>query len=365
MAAKDHHEDVELQAITESDDEAAAVPQQERVVSKAKQIKWWLKVLTYPAVILTSQTAYLLLARLYYVKGGTSKWLSTTVQLAGFPLLIPYYIYTNRRHSNNQPDQNSAASNLTHGAFYVIVGILAGGNTYLYSTGMDYLPVSTSALITSSELAFNAFFSYFLNSQKLTPLIANSLFLLTVSSVLLVFAGDPTTDPRGITKAKYTLGFVCTLASAAGAGLVFAVSGYAFRRVLKAQSLSIVMNMLLFQGMVASGIGVVGLLASGEWKGLGKEMAEYELGTTSYVMTLVWIGVTWQVMAVGTMALVFEVSPVFSNAVGTVGLPLVPILAVVVFDDRMTGVKAIAMVLAVWGFLSYLCQQYLDGRQVQ
>ncbi|CAI0397907.1 unnamed protein product [Linum tenue] len=63
------------------------------------------------------------------------------------------------------------------------------------------------------------------------------------------------------------------------------------------------------------------------------------------------------------MALVFEVSSVFSNVVGTVGLPLAPIMAVVVFDDRMSGVKAVAMVLALWGFLSYLCHQYLDGRR--
>ncbi|CAN1251318.1 Purine permease 21 [Linum perenne] len=63
------------------------------------------------------------------------------------------------------------------------------------------------------------------------------------------------------------------------------------------------------------------------------------------------------------MALVFEVSSVFSNAVGTVGLPLTPMVAVVVFHDRMSGVKAIAMVLAVWGFVSYLYQHYLDGRR--
>ncbi|CAL1366801.1 unnamed protein product [Linum trigynum] len=374
MAAQDHDRDdhVQLQVLTGQEPAAAADPspqqqqQQLVVVPKAKQIKWWLKVLTYSTIILTSQTAVVLLARLYFVKGGASKWLVTTVQLAGFPLLIPYYLYhlTTKNHAVDGGDRRQPSSNLTHGAFYTIVGLLVGGSTtYLYSTGIDYLPVSTSTLIASSQLAFNAFFSYFLNAQKFTPLVVNSLFLLTVSSVLLVFAGDPAADPRGITRAKYTVGFLCTLASAAASGMFFSISEYAFRKVLKVQSLKVVMNMLMFQGMVASGIGAVGLFASGDWKGLGKEMENYELGKVGYVMTLVWTGVTWELFAVATMALVFEVSSVFSNAVGTVGLPLAPIMAVVIFDDRMSGVKVVAMVLALWGFLSYLCQQYLDGRE--
>ncbi|CAI0397910.1 unnamed protein product [Linum tenue] len=375
MAAQNQgHEDIQLQVITRppADDGPSPQPpgpqqqqqQQLVVVPKTKQIKWWLKVLTYTAIILISQTAVVLLARLYFVKGGASKWLVTTVQLAGFPLLIPYYLYHHltKNHAVDGGDRRQPSSNLTHGAFYTIVGLLTGGSTYLYSTGIDYLPVSTSTLIASSQLAFNAFFSYFLNSQKFTPLVVNSLFLLTVSSVLLVFAGDPAADPRGITRAKYTVGF-CYGTIQVPHRLYKERNSYFFSPPDEVRSLKVVMNMLMFQGMVASGIGAVGLFASGDWKGLRKEMDDYKLGKAGYVMTLVWTGVTWEIFAVATMALVFEVSSVFSNVVGTVGLPLAPIMAVVVFDDRMSGVKAVAMVLALWGFLSYLCHQYLDGRR--
>jgi VanZ family protein len=44
-------------------------------------------------------------------------------------------------------------------------------------------------------------------------------------------------------------------------------------------------------------------------------------------------------------------------------LPLVPVFAVALFGDRMTGVKAVAMLMALWGFLSYVYQHYLDGRR--
>ncbi|CAN1251320.1 Purine permease 21 [Linum perenne] len=324
---------------------------------------WWIKVLIYAAVIIACQSAVVLLARLYFVKGGTSKWISLISQLGGFPVLIPYYIYSNFiKHRHNVNDHHLPP--LTYGSFYVFQGILIWGSTYLYTIGLQYLPVSTSTIIASSQLAFNALFSYFINSQKFTPFITNSLFLLTLSSVLLVFGGDPSgsTSTGG---GKYAVGFICTVAGAAGFGLYFSVSEYGFRKL--GAGLRVVMNMMMFQGMVASGLGLIGasigLFASGEWRGLRKEMEEYELGEMSYVMTLVWTGLNWQIFSVATMALVFEVSSVFSNAVGTVGLPLTPMVAVVVFHDRMSGVKAIAMVLAVWGFVSYLYQHYLDGRR--
>ncbi|CAN0905449.1 Purine permease 21 [Linum grandiflorum] len=307
------------------------------------------------------QSGTILLARLYFVKGGTSKWLSIISQLGGFPILIPYYVYTKlaiSKQEHHHHDQHRHHP-LTYGSFYVFQGVLLGGSTYIYTIGLQYLPVSTSSLIASSQLAFNAFFSYFMNSQKFTPYITNSLFLLTVSSVLLVFSGD-TNGPSSVeSKGKYTLGFVCSLASASGFGLYLSVAEYAFSKLRN--SFRTVMNMLLFQGMVATGLGIIGLFASGEWKGLRKEMEDdYELGKVSYVMTLAWTGLSWQVFIVATMSLVFQVSSVFSNAVATFGLPLTPILAVAIFHDKMSGVKAIAMLLALWGFLSYLYQQYLD-----
>jgi hypothetical protein len=33
---------------------------------------------------------------------------------------------------------------------------------------------------------------------------------------------------------------------------------------------------------------------------------------------------------------------------------------VVFFNEKMNGIKAISLVLAVWGFISYVYQQYLD-----
>lgn len=121
--------------------------------------------------------------------------------------------------------------------------------------------------------------------------------------------------------------------------------------------------MQIYPSFVATCACVVGLFASGEWKGLNKEMEEYTEGKASYTMTLLWTAITWQISSVGMLGLIFEVSSLFSNVISTLALPVVPILAVLFFDDKMNGVKVIALVLAVWGFVSYIYQHYLDDLQ--
>lgn len=46
-------------------------------------------------------------------------------------------------------------------------------------------------------------------------------------------------------------------------------------------------------------------------------------------------------------------------------LPVVPIFAVIFFDDKINGVKVMALLLAVWGFVSYIYQHYLDDANLK
>lgn len=89
-------------------------------------------------------------------------------------------------------------------------------------------------------------------------------------------------------------------------------------------------------------------------------MRDYQEGRIPYVMTLVWTAVAWQVCSIGLLGLIFEVSSLFSNVISTLALPFVPVLAVIFFHDKMDGVKVVALLLAIWGFVSYVYQHYLD-----
>jgi hypothetical protein len=332
-----------------------------QISNQGSNYKRWLRMAIYTLFLISGQTVALLLGRLYYDKGGKSKWLGTLVQLVAFPLLLPYYIIIIMSSAPKNPinDVHSKQpSTLILSSVYVSLGLLVAGDCFLYSIGLMYLPVSTYSLICSSQLAFNAFFSFFLNGQKFTPFIVNSLVLLTISSILLVVQTEHSVF--AVSKGKYVIGFTCTIAASAEYGLVHSLTQLAFRRVLKRETFTVVMDMIVYQSLVATSATVVGLFASGEWRGLSTEMEEFELGKVSYLMTLIWTAIMWQVFAIGCVGLIFEASSLFSNAISVLGLPVIPVLAVIIFRDKLGAIKVISMVLAIWGFLSYLYQQYLD-----
>ena len=164
--------------------------------------KRWLRVIIYTFFVISGQSVATILGRLYYDNGGNSKWLATVVQLVGFPVLLPYYLFSIKTHTTTHGDDGKAASHRNRVLVYLALGVLVGGDCYLYSIGLLYLPVSTFSLICASQLAFNAFFSYFLNSQKLTPIILNSLLLLTISSTLLAFNNEESNFKK-VTRGQY------------------------------------------------------------------------------------------------------------------------------------------------------------------
>ncbi|XP_019429087.1 PREDICTED: probable purine permease 10 isoform X2 [Lupinus angustifolius] len=328
-------------------------------IKKEKKTYRYIKIAIFAAFMLLGQSSATLLGRLYYAKGGKSKWLGTLIQLAGFPILLPYKCIL--REPKNKFDSHKPSPSM-FAFIYVSFGLMTALDCFLYSVGLQFLPVSTYSLICTSQLAFNALFSYFLNSLKFTPYIINSLLLLTISSTLLVLQNEPSSGSTQVTKKNYAIGFICTVAASSGYGLLLSLTQLVFRKVLKRASLKVVLDLLMYQCLVASLVILVGLFASGEWKGLKNEAKGYESGKASYFLTVIFAAIVWQVANIGCLGLIFEVSSVFANAIGILGVPFIPILAVIFFHDKMHGAKAISLVLAVWGFISYVYQDYLDNR---
>ncbi|KAK7834740.1 purine permease 21, partial [Quercus suber] len=317
-------------------------------ITQPRNYGWWLRMSMYTLFLLSGQSIALLLGRLYYDKGGKSKWLGVVVQLIGFPILLPYHFIPSlknlKTNSTATTIYSKPPSTLVHVSVYVSLGLLVVANCFLYSTGLMYLPVSTFSLICASQLAFNAFFSFFLNSQKLSPLIVNSLVLLTISSILLVFETDPSSDSSKVSKEKYVIGLICTIGASAGHGWVLSLTQVTFKKVFKKETFTAVMDMIIYQSLVATLGALVGLFASGDWKGLKTHMEEFELGKVSYIMTLVWTAIMWELSAIGCVGLIFEVSSLFSNAISVLGLPIVPVLAAIFFHEKIGGTKVISMV---------------------
>lgn len=309
--------------------------------------------------LLAGQAAAVLLGRFYYDKGGNSKWMATFVQTAAFPiLLIPLFLIP----SSKEPSTTTPPSWTILASIYIALGVVLAGDNMLYSTGLLYLTASTYSLICATQLAFNAVFSFYINSQKFTALILNSVVILSLSAALVAI-NDDSEGSSGISKGKYAIGFICTLAASALYSLLLSLMQLSFEKVIKKETFSVVLEMQIYTSIVATCASLVGLFASGEWKTLHGEMNGFGKGRISYVMTLVWTAVAWQVCSVGVVGLIFLVSSLFSNVISTVSLAVVPIASVMVFHDEMNGVKVIAMLLAFWGFASYIYQNYLDDRK--
>lgn len=323
-------------------------------------------MLIYAFFVIAGQSGGTLLGRLYFNKGGNSEWLATLVQVVGFPVLLPFLLYSNNNKNNNNNSSSSQKKPfpLPLVSFYICLGIFLAADCMLYSIGLQYLPVTTYTLICASQLGFNALFSYFLNSQKFTPYIVNSLVLLTLSSVLLVFQTD-SGDSNKASKAKYIIGFLCTLGGSAGYALMISLTQLAFKKIIKKNTVRAVVDLAIYQSAVATLVILIGLFASRDWKKLTPEMKGYRSGKVSYVMNLFWTAVSWQVFSVGCTGLIFKVSSLFSNVISLLGLPVAPVMAVVVLGDKLTGLKAVSMVLAVWGFVSYMYQHYLDDLKMK
>uniref|UniRef100_A0A0E0QUQ6 Probable purine permease n=1 Tax=Oryza rufipogon TaxID=4529 RepID=A0A0E0QUQ6_ORYRU len=318
-------------------------------------------------MLLVGEAMAPLLTRLYYNSGGNSLWMVTLAQSAGAPLLvIPFlltpraaasagapllvipFLLTPRAAAVGEPRPAPAASKMV--AICVALGLVVGCDNLMYSYAMLYLPVSTFSLLAATQLAFNAVTSRLINAQRFTPLVVNSVVVLTFSAALL---------GRG----KHAAGVVLTLSASAVYALILSLFEATFDKVIGAATPRWVLKMQISTNAVAATVSATALFASGEWRTIGGEMAAFKGGKAAYAATVVGVAVGWQAATLGAVRLIARVSSLFANVTGTLALPMVPVLAVALFGDKMMGTKVVAMLMAVWGFLSYVYQHYLDGRR--
>ncbi|CAM0944796.1 unnamed protein product [Alopecurus aequalis] len=356
-------EEVQIQIAGSSKGATSSTGQAPPQNSPVKVWQWWLMLTLNMFFLIAGQTASTLLGRFYYNQGGNSKWMSTFIQTAGFPvLLIARCLFRSNSPSAQTATSSPEASVTKITLIYIGLGLIIAADDLMYSYGLLYLPVSTYSLICASQLAFNAVFSYVLNAQKFTPLIFNSVILLTFSASLLGVDGE-SEGTNGISQGNHVLGFVLTLGASATYSLILSLMQVTFEKVIKRETFSVVLNMQIYTAFVATLASLVGLFASGEWKTLEGEMNVFSSGKVSYVMTLLWTAISWQIASVGVVGLIFVVSSLFSNVISTLALPIIPVFAVIFFHDKMDGIKIIAMLMAIWGFISYGYQLYVDDKK--
>lgn len=316
---------------------------------------WLLLLFNYLAMFVGSIAASLL-TRLYFSHGGSSRWVATVVQSVAFPFL--FFLLFHGRRGRGLPFSNFTRRLLLR---CLGVGLLTGINNFLISWGISYLPVSTSSLLLSSQLAFNLAFSVLLVRQKIRYSNLNCVVLITLASVLIAL-GSNSDAPPGVSAAHYFLGFFAIL----GAALLFAVYLPLMEIVLRdvTDDFSNVVEMQIVMQFAATAFAVAGMVVDERWRGtLGLEEVKadsrtFGLGRGKYWLTIAATVISWQLCFMGTSGVVYLTTSLTTGICMTALLPMNVVAGVVAFDDTFGGLKAVSTVLCLWGFASYCYGEY-------
>ncbi|KAK9122922.1 hypothetical protein Sjap_012524 [Stephania japonica] len=321
----------------------------------AKQWLLWVNGAAYASGVILGP----LLTRLYFLHGGNRKWITAWVQTSGFPILLIPISILYLSHRRRLPSSDKFFISFKFLLCGIVLGLLNGVDNFMYVLGLSLLPVSTSSLLFSTNLAFNALFALFIARHKFTPYSINAILLMTLGSVLLGIGQDKD-RPVGVTDAQYLLGFLLTLAAAALLGFIFPCTEVAFTKIANNITYSSVLQFQFCSAFASTLFCTVGIIINKDFSAMTREAREFGLGETAYYLVLASTAVVSEMSLVGTVGLIFCASSVFTGVFAATLVPMTTVAAVVVYHEKFSGEKGISLALCVWGFASYLYGSYRD-----
>ncbi|KVH98527.1 purine permease 1-like [Cynara cardunculus var. scolymus] len=303
-----------------------------------------------------------LILRLYFIHRGHRIWLITIIQTVGWPfiLIILIILYFHRHRAagiiNNRP---TTFIYMRRRLFFAVafIGVLTGIDNYLYSYGIAHLPISTYALINATRLVFMAVFAFILVKQKFTAYSINAVVLLTVGSAVLALQSRDD-RPSGEKKLEYVMGFVMTVAAAALYGLVSPLVEVTYNKAKQVITYTLVLEVQMMMCLFATVFCTVGMIFNNDFKVISREAEDFGVGKIKYYVILSVSVVLWQCFFLGAIGVIFYGSSLLLGVIVTIQIPVTEILAVIFYNEKFKTEKGVALVLSLWGFISYFYGEY-------
>lgn len=319
---------------------------------RSKPFSFWILLLLSSGAMLVAFPASSLLSRIYFADGGKSKWLISWVAVAGWPMplviLIPTYLFC-----KTSPTPLNVKLTIS----YVLLGFLSAADNLMYAYAYAYLPASTASLLASTSLVFSALFGYIIAKNKINASVINAIVIITAA--MAIIALDSSSDRYGnITDLQYITGFLWDIVASALHGLIFALSELVFVKLLGGRSFHVVLEqqvMVSFFGFIFT---TIGLVASGDFRGMSSESRTFKGGKTAYLMVLIWSVITFQLGILGATAVVYLSSTVLAGVLNAIRVPLTSVAAVIILHDPMSGFKILSLIVTFWGFGCYIYGNY-------
>ncbi|CAN7034201.1 unnamed protein product, partial [Brassica rapa subsp. trilocularis] len=280
-----------------------------------------------------------LLTRLYYTKGGSRIWFMSFLATAGCPIiLIPLYVSFLRRSNRNHNNSETAEK----------------AKVFVMET----------PLFIASILAFNAIFSFLMVKQKFTPFSINAVVLLTVGTGILALHTDRD-RPAGVSKKEYVVGFLLTLIAAVLYAFLMPLVELTYKKVRQEITFTLVLEMQMVMCVASTCFCLVGMVVKGDFVAIPREAREFMIGSSLFYYTLiVVIGIVWQCFFLGALGVVYCASSLASGVFVSVLLPVTEVLAVVCFREKFQAEKGVALLLSLWGFVSYFYGEFKSGKKL-
>ncbi|XP_038992415.1 purine permease 3-like isoform X1 [Hibiscus syriacus] len=306
-----------------------------------------------------------LISRLYFLKGGKGVWISSCLETAGWPFMtLPLTISYLYRRRKDGPGTKVVFMKPPLFVASVVLGLLTGIDDFLYAYGVARLPISTSALIISTQLAFTAAFAFLLVKPKFTPFTINSIFLLTLGAVVLALHTS-SDRPANESKLRYFMGFFMTLGASALYGFVLPAIELTYKKANQTVTYSLVMEMQMVMSFSATVFCCIGMIFHGDFKAIPREASEYELGQATYYVVLVLNAMLWQMFFMGAVGVIFSASSLLSGVIIAALLPVTESLAVLFYHEKFQVEKGVALVLSLWGSLNYLYGEFEENKKME